>query len=589
MARISQEFIDQVRERNDIVEVVAQYVPLKAKGRRHWGCCPFHGEKTPSFSVSQDQQFYYCFGCHQGGNVIQFVQNMEKLEFMEALEKLADRVGMAMPQPEQGGYSGPSRGRQQAAWDACKAAARWYHEQLMGPQGAEALKYLTDRGISLRMIRRFGLGYAPEGWHGLMDAMKAQGVQENALLDARLISESNGRRYDAFRNRIMYPILDNRDRVIAFGGRVMDGSQPKYLNSPDTLIYNKRKNLYGINLIKKLPKVDKLILTEGYMDVIALQQAGYPAAIASLGTALTREQALLIKRYTSQVYLAYDGDSAGQKATLRGMDILAQEGLRVRVVRLPEGLDPDDLARTQGFDGVAQCLDEAMELTDYKLYALKRGVDMSDREARREYALTACREVIATLQSPVERGEYLHQLHLDTGLSEVDLRSEVGRFLGEEEPTHTAGKIRDTREDEARPARAVASAAEETLVGCLLAAPGRILKTLELLEAEDFSSPAHYMAVLWLGSLEGADPIARLHEAPPDAAQVISRMLSGEKKDDAEGKAWKDCVKQIRSAALSRRVDRLNEALRTSASEERTAIKQELTQLLAEINRMKAN
>lgn len=589
MARIPQEFIDQVRERNDIVEVVAQYVPLKAKGRRYWGNCPFHGEKTPSFSVSQDQQFYYCFGCHQGGNVIQFVQNMEKLEFLEALEKLADRVGMTMPQPEQGGYSGAGRGRQQAAWDACRAAARWYHQQLLSPQGAAALAYLTGRGIEMRMIRRFGLGYAPDAWHSLMEAMTAQGVTEQALMDARLVLESNGRRYDAFRNRIMYPILDNRDRVIAFGGRVMDGSQPKYLNSPDTMIYNKRKNLYGINLVKRLPRVDKLLLTEGYMDVIALQQAGFPASVASLGTALTREQALLIKRYTSQVYLAYDGDSAGQKATLRGMDILAHEGLDVRVVRLPEGLDPDDLARTRGYDGVAQCLDEAMVLTDYKLYALKRGVDMRDPQARRAYALAACREVIAPLESPVERGDYLHRLHLDTGLSEVDLRSEVSRYLGEEEAAHTAGKIRDTREEHAPQARPGAPVAEEALVAGLLDAPTRIGATLERLRPEEFESAAHLAAIQWLSTLQGADPVARLHEVTPAVAEIISRALSTSRRKDEDGKVWNDCMKQIHLSALNRRVDELNETLRSSTGEERADRIKELTQVLAEMNEFKHN
>lgn len=325
------------------------------------------------------------------------------------------------------------------------------------------------------------------------------------------------------------------------------------------------------------------------MDVIALQQAGFPASVASLGTALTREQALLIKRYTSQVYLAYDGDSAGQKATLRGMDILAHEGLDVRVVRLPEGLDPDDLARTRGYDGVAQCLDEALALTDYKLYALKKDVDMGDPQARRAYALAACREVIAPLESPVERGDYLHRLHLDTGLSEVDLRSEVSRYLGEEETAHTAGKLRDTREERAPQARPGAPVAEEALVAGLLDAPTRIAATLERLRPEEFASAAHLAAIQWLSTLQGADPVARLHEAAPAVAEIISRALSGARRKDEDGKVWNDCIKQIHLSALNRRVDELNEMLRSSTGEDRADRIKELTQVLAEMNEFKHN
>jgi len=582
VARFSDEFIEQVLDRNDIVEVISQYVPLRAKGRNYWGCCPFHGEKTPSFSVSPEKRFYYCFGCHAGGTVIRFVQEMDKLEFGEAVEKLAERAGLELPQGQEASR-GPSRSRQQAAWDACRAAARWYHETLFKPEGKPGLDYLTRRGLPLAMIRRFGLGFAADGWQNLQTALEAQGISKEAMLDARLILEKDHRTYDAFRNRVMFPILDHRGRVLGFGGRVMDKSEPKYLNSPDTIIYNKRKNLYAINLMKKLENRDKLILTEGYMDVIALHQAGFPMAVASLGTALTPEQAHLMKRYVDRVYLMYDGDSAGQQATIRGMDILAKEGLQVQVVSLPDGLDPDDMARKRGHDDIQECLDKALNLTDYKLMVLRRNVDMTNAQARRHYAIEVCHRVIAKMDSPVEQGDYIRRLHMDTGISEVDLRNEIVRQGGEED---AGDRTQRAWTGDARVPEYATDNAEEMLLCMLLTDSAKAANAAMELEDEDFSTGAMRLAVAWLLSLSGEDPAAHLQEIPPDAEPLILKAMALPKVT-AGNHALVDCVKRIRYAALSRRTDGITAALKNADEEERIRLKQQLQQILNKQNALK--
>ena len=328
-------FIDEVIARNPIEDVVGQYVTLKRSGSNLFGLCPFHGEKTASFSVAPDKGMFYCFGCHKGGGVINFEMEIEGLSYGDAVRALAKRAGLEVPEDEQ--YQSRYR-QQERLWALHKEAARFFHSCLYAPMGASALEYARGRGMSQATLTKFGIGYAPDSWSDLVDAMRKKGYTDQELRDSGLVtvSKKNGNLFDRFRDRLMFPIIDVRGNVIGFGGRIMndrDKNAAKYLNSPETLIFNKRKNLFALNYAKK-SKMGYLILVEGYMDAIALHQYGFDCAVASLGTALTDDGATLLSRYTDQVVLIYDGDTAGQNATQRAIPMLEKAGLQVKVLKM---------------------------------------------------------------------------------------------------------------------------------------------------------------------------------------------------------------------------------------------------------------
>lgn len=419
----SQRYLDDLRARCDIVEIVSQSVSLQKKGKRYWACCPFHGEKTPSFSVNPEMQMYYCFGCHASGNVIGFIMAMEKLDFVDAVKYLAERANMPLPEVEDEQAYRRERAGKERLYAANTAAAHFFFEQLFTPAGKDAIAYLLQRGIDERGIRRFGLGFAPGG-EVLCRHLRQKGFSDEEMELAGLSRKGQRGVYDQFRNRVMYPIIDGLGRVVGFGGRVMGNGQPKYLNTSDTPVFNKRHQLYGINLLKKQRDLSRVIVVEGYMDVIALDLAGIRGAVASLGTALTSEQARLIKRYCEDVLIAYDGDTAGQTAMLRGLDILHEEGLKVRVVVMPEGKDPDDLARQGGsaaFDALAE---KALPLPVFKMKRAALAEDMSTQQGRTAYAMAAS-EILAQVENPVERESYLKILQVETGFSLSTLEQQV--------------------------------------------------------------------------------------------------------------------------------------------------------------------
>ena len=323
-------FIDELIARNPIEDVVGQYVSLKRSGSNMFGLCPFHGEKTASFSVAPDKGIYYCFGCHKGGGAINFMMELEGLSYPDAVRALAKRAGMEVPEDEQ--YQSRYR-QQERLWALMKEAGRFFNEQLYAPAGQQCREYIQSRGLSKAIVTRFGMGFAPDSWNALINAMKKKGYTEQELIDADLVGQKNGRIYDRFRNRLMFPIIDVRGNVIGFGGRVLDDSKPKYLNTSETLIFNKRKNLFGLNFAKK-SKLGYLILVEGNIDVVALHQYGFDNAIASLGTSLTEEHAVLLSRYTEQVVLTDDSDEAGQKAAQRAIPMLEKVGIQVKVLNV---------------------------------------------------------------------------------------------------------------------------------------------------------------------------------------------------------------------------------------------------------------
>ena len=396
-------FIDELVARNPIEDVVGQYVSLRRSGGNMFGLCPFHGEKTASFSVAPDKGMYYCFGCHKGGGVVNFMMEVEGLSYPDAVRALAKRAGMEVPEDEQ--YQSRYR-QQERLWALMKEAGRFFHAQLYAPGGAHGLAYVQKRGLSKGILTQFGVGYAPNSWNALVDAMRAKGYTDQELRDADLVGEKNGRIYDRFRNRIMFPIIDVRGNVIGFGGRIMkkDDNAAKYLNSPETLIFNKRKNLFGLNVAKK-SKLGYLILVEGYMDAIALHQYGFDCAVASLGTSLTEEHAVLLSRYTEQVVLIYDGDEAGQRATRRAIPMLEKAGIGVKVLKMRDAKDPDEYLKKFGADKFKNLLNESSNRVEYQLNAIRKKYDLNVDEERVKFTQEAA-ELICTLSGATKREIY---------------------------------------------------------------------------------------------------------------------------------------------------------------------------------------
>ena len=437
-SRFPPAWLDELRARSDLVQTVSGYVALKKNGKRYWGLCPFHGEKTASFSVDPEAQLYYCFGCKAGGNVFSFVMEMERLSFAEAVELLADRAHMPMPQMIQDEDYERRRSQRERLLNANKEAARFFHETLFSPSGAAALDYLKRRGLSDGVIRKFGLGAAPDSWDALLKHLTGLGYSTEELRLVNLIAVKDAvpatedhpakprRAYDIFRNRAMFPVIDQYGNVLAFSGRILDPKgERKYLNTSDTPVFNKGKNIFGANLLRKERHLDRVILVEGNMDVVSLTQFGIKGVCATLGTAFTLDQARLIKRFAPMVYLAYDGDAAGQHAILRGLDVLKEADVPARVLDFPEGMDPDDFIRKEGAEGFASLKSVSPEA--YRIRRLKDSLDVSTREGRTEFARKAV-GIIAPLD-PVERDGYLKDLMIQTGFSRETLDQQLSAEL----------------------------------------------------------------------------------------------------------------------------------------------------------------
>lgn len=487
-------FLDELAARNPIEEVVGQYVNLKRSGSNLFGLCPFHGEKTPSFSVAPDKGIYYCFGCHKGGGVINFEMEIEGLSYPDAVRALAQRVGMEVPDDEE--YQSRYR-KQERLWALAKEAARFFVTQLYAPTGAEGLRYAQSRGMSRGTLTRFGIGFAPDSWDSLCKAMRAKGYTDEELKDAGLVSVSqkNGNIFDRFRNRLMFPIIDVRGNVIGFGGRVMDNSTPKYLNSPETEIFNKRKNLFALNVAKKT-KLGYLILVEGYMDAIALHQYGFDCAVASLGTSLTEEHAVLLSRYTEQVVLIYDGDEAGQNATRRAIPMLEKAGLQVKVLQMRDAKDPDEFLKKFGADRFKLLLEESSNRVEYQLRAIQKKYDLNVDEDRVKFISEAA-EMVSTLGNAVQREIYGNRVAEAGKISPDAMKIEVNKAFKRRQyrekrkqeridlaPAVAAQpKSRTIRYDNVRSAMA-----EEIVLAQCLSDAAMIAET-EGLKPEEFSSP----------------------------------------------------------------------------------------------------
>ena len=578
-------WLDELLHKNDIVSVVSEYVELKPKGRKLWACCPLHGEKTPSFSVSPDKQLFYCFGCHAGGTVIQFVMDMERLTFYEAVQQLAARANMELPNEINDRELQKQRAYKKRLTEANRDAARFYCRCFVDPSiGEPARAYAAKRGLNADIITRFGIGYAPDTWDSLSKHLRSLNYSEKELVDAGLLVHNSERNttYDAFRGRLIFPILGVNGSVLGFGARVMGDEKPKYINTGDTPVYNKRNNLYGLNLHKN-EKLDDLIMVEGYMDVIGLYKAGVTNAVASLGTALTQQQARLLKRYVERVYIAYDGDAAGQNATVRGLDILKAEGLEVRVISFPDNLDPDEYVQIYGKDGFDRLKENALSLNAFKIEAMSRNYDLNDENAREQFAKTAC-AFVASLQ-PIEQERYYRIIAKKTGYPLEALEAQgqrSGGIVTDLNKSSIRGGFRRRAEDGEDPR----DVTERTLLlACLK--DREALRLCEQANAHERIRNPIYLA-LYQTIREQGDRFSLpnyVGELSEKEAEAVSAILREEDAEQNAARAAADCLKRLEQENDADEIARLQAELKRPnlTAEERNAVLKEIT------NRIQAN
>jgi DNA primase len=641
------DLLDEIRARTDIVAVIGEYVPLKRRGANYVGLCPFHPEKTPSFTVSPDKQMFYCFGCQTGGNVFTFLMKREGLSFTEAVEHLAGRAGVALPEPNLGRGTAAERAaaerrrrERELLYRVMDFAARFYQRALVkSPEGEKARRYLRRRGVRPESLETFRLGYSPPAWDALLKAIKAKGVEEAVLERAGLVRRGRDGCYDLFRDRLMFTICDHRGRPIGFGARALDeGEEPKYLNSPETPLFSKGRALYGLHLAAPaIRRGGRALVVEGYMDVIACHEFGFDYAVASMGTAFTPEQARSLRRLTDTVITAFDTDNAGTQATLKGLEVLSAAGCRVKVAEIPEGKDPDDCLRSGGAgtgaeaaDGAeapegraafARAVEEAVPLVEYRFRLAVRRHDPSTVEGR-VGAAAEILPVLAAVESPLERGEYLREFAGRLHVSEEALRAELARRLEAQAGARRRGGVRDSirrLRDNRETLEVMAAAgsggsgrlpasvvkAERILLACMMASPrGMSLVLEEMTRAAEwcreigllgpaggevaaaadgegevgawvlgwFSDPGHRRVAevllgLWASRERGSG------EWPPDAAGVVDALEGGEgaetvgrvvfevralAEEAAVEQAVRDCVGVVKEHRLNSRIEELH-------------------------------
>jgi len=579
VARFDDVWLSELYAKNDIVDVISSYTTLTERGGRYWGLCPFHHEKTPSFSVSRDRQLYYCFGCKQGGNVANFIMKADSLTFGEAVEALARRVGMTVPQAVEDKAYREIKEKKKKIADMHKLAARYYFDTLHSPVGARALEYLKRRGIGEEDIRKFGLGFAPDGWDNVARLLEQSGYPQALIGESGLVSVKNGKSFDTFRSRVMFPIINVFGDVIAFGGRVIGDGEPKYLNTRDTLLFNKRRNLYGIDNLRRQRNIKSAVIVEGYMDVVSLCAHGVKAAVASLGTALTREQAVLLKRYTENVYLSYDGDEAGEIATKKALGILEAEGLNIRVIRYEDNMDPDDFIRKYGLKGFAAKVKTALAPDSYRLEAAKRGFDLSTEDGREGYAQEAS-VIIAKIESPIRKERYAEQVSGETGYSVGSILGQTQR-LEQEKNTNANNRYNNIE-------KSAHDDAEETFLAYAMAYPLLLGELGDNLVPELFEHISHKIifSALYDSAKRGIQPTY---------AELLSELEGEEARNEAARLAglitaaedpltfMRDCLTSIRLGWLEKRREALKEELRHAQGEQKRKLLAEISGLDKEL------
>lgn len=490
--RYSDDIIEEVRMKNDIVDVISQYVKLNRKGGSYFGLCPFHNEKTPSFSVTPSKQMYYCFGCGAGGNVFNFIMEYENYTFGEALSHLAERAGVELPKIEYSGEARERAERKSALLEIHKQAAQYFYYQLRRENGALALNYLHNRGLSEETIKKFGLGYSDKYSDDLYKFLKSKGYSDELLRESGLfnVDERHGM-YDKFWNRVIFPIMDVNNRVIGFGGRVMGDAKPKYLNSPETKIFDKSRNLYGLNVARTTRK-PYMILCEGYMDVISMHQAGFTNAVASLGTALTSGHASLLKRYTKEVLLLYDSDTAGIKAALRGIPILSEAGVHSRVVSLKPYKDPDEFLKALGPEEFEKRLEQAMDSFMFRVSVAEGEYPMEEPQGQNRF-FGECARMLLELSDELERNLYIEAIvkkYHRYGISADDLRRRVQQLAMKGTPAENRIRPKST-DSQQKKKESAAEKAQKLMLTWLVTYPGIFDEVKKYITPSDFVTPLY--------------------------------------------------------------------------------------------------
>ncbi len=573
---INNSSIDELKENINIVDEIAKVVPLKRAGSNYKGCCPFHNEKTPSFVVSEQKQIFTCFGCGETGNVIKFTQRYYNLDFLEAVEKLAREHGITLK------HSGTEDKDRERYYEINKEAARFFYRSFTESKNP-GYTYMKKRGIEDVTLKKFGIGYADDRWDSLYSFFKEKGVEEKILLELGLISEKNGQFYDKFRNRVIFPIINTAGRVIGFGGRAIGDAQPKYLNSPENKVFQKKNNLYALNICKQdIAKQNSAIMVEGYMDVISLYQAGVHNAIASLGTALTDNQARLIKRYTRNVILSYDADQAGRKAALRGIDVLGGQDCRVKVLHVTDGKDPDEFIKQHGREAFLELTEKALPMIEYKLDALKQNLNLTTEEGKIAFMKKAA-EVLRTL-SPIEADIYIKKLAKELKIAEGAIRMEIlgNNSTGEKKIFRSHEPEKETEQEEI-------SQLELTLIKTLLLSPTfveELLDKQEIMESRRARKVLNIMFELY-GLNEDFDSAEIMDRLDPEESQKLTRELDKIIIAGNEDKVFAECIRKWKADKLLAKekqlIDRLSLADEDSGVESIKELTEELMEVQAKI------
>jgi DNA primase len=559
-----EELVEEVRMKNDIVDVISSYVRLQKKGNNYFGLCPFHNEKSPSFSVSSDKQMYYCFGCGAGGNVFTFLMEYENYTFPEAIKYLADRCGTELPEVEYSEEARRQSDQKSQLLEIHKKAARYFYYQLKREGGRQAYEYLRGRELSDDTIRGFGLGYSSIHSNDLYQYLKKEGYSDALLKESGLITMEERRgAHDKFWNRVMFPIMDVNHRVIGFGGRVMGDAKPKYLNSPETKIFDKSRNLYGLNFARRSRKPN-MIICEGYMDVIALHQAGFTQAVASLGTALTAQQSILLKRYTNEVLLTYDSDEAGTKAAMRAIPILQEAGLFVRVINMKPYKDPDEFIKALGTEAFKERIDQAQSSFLFEVEVLERGYDLKD-PARKTAFFDEVAKKLLTFSDELERNNYIEAIAGKYGISYETLRKKVnqmGMTYGGATPVRRPRDLSGQKKEKEEGM----DTSQKLLLTWMISDPKYFRAIQKWIEPKDFTIPLYEQVARMLyeqqaeGRINPAGIIAKFEDAGEQrqVASVFNATLKQiETKEETE-KALQETILKVRQNSLAKAAEMLD-------------------------------
>ncbi len=553
----SDELIEEIRARNDIVDVVSSYVRLQKKGNTYFGLCPFHNEKSPSFSVTPSKQMYYCFGCGEGGNAYSFIMKYENYTFLEAVRHLADKAGITLPETEFSPEEKKKADLKSVLLDINKEVAKYFYRLLKSEKGAKAYEYLTARGLSDETITKFGLGYSSNYSDDLYRYIKSLGYDDSVLKETGLFTFSERGVYDKFSNRVMFPIMDINNKVIGFGGRVMGQGEPKYLNSPETMLFDKSRNLYGMNIARASRKKSVLVC-EGYMDVISLHQAGFSNAVASLGTAFTTRQAMLIKRYAEDVYLTYDSDGAGKAAALRAIPMLKEVGIRVKVIDMSPYKDPDEFIKNMGSEAYEERISKARRSFMYELDRMKEVVDLADPESTAGFHTNIAKRLLE-FEDELERSAYIDAVSNEFIIPKEALQKSVSRLA----LTYTGAKANDyVNQDRVKKVEKKLDdgikKAQRIILTWLIEEPNIYGKIKNIISPEDFLEPLYNkVATMLFGQLEqGEINPARIlnsfesEEEHKEAAALFNTPLSDELSGQEKEKALNEMVVKVRKDSI---------------------------------------